>query len=129
MFMVCCLTDKQNSNSEVCKLKVNSGLTYQLTIQRNCLQQRESSLTHIDISCSRGGTLQTKCCCKCLYCSFCHSACGSSQQTSGGRGWPRNVTAPICSPVLGRNAVPGAAGGMGKCLCSPSRACLHPSLG
>lgn len=103
MFMVCLLTDKWKSNSQVCKLKVNSGVICQLTIQRNCLQQGESSLTHTDVSCAGHAALQAKCCCKCLCCSFCHSACGSSQQTRGGHGWPRDVTAPICLSAPGRN--------------------------
>lgn len=96
MFMVCLLTDKWKSNSQVCKLKVNSGVICQLTIQRNCLPQGGSSLTHTDTSCAGHAALQAKCCCKCLYCCFCHSACGSSQETRGGHGWSRDVTAPVC---------------------------------
>lgn len=86
VFMVCLLTDKQKSDSQVCKLNVNSGVICQLTAQRNCLQQQESSLTHTDISCAGHAALGAKCCCKRLCCSFCHSACGSSQETSGGCG-------------------------------------------
>lgn len=106
MFKVCLLTEKWKSISQVCKLKVNSGVICQLTIQRNCLQQRESSLTHTDISCARHAAFQAKCCCKCLCCSFYHSNCGSSQQTSGGCGQPRNVAASICLSRPGRNGEP-----------------------